>query len=318
MGPRDNVAGIRERPALTREDLFFCLQLPSLFLCSWLLPQRWWAPVCYLLERVKAGVGVFSPRSVAAAARKALPELSCSGARTFAIRHAARRSQHHLEILRTYRPGGWRLPVYLQGEDRLRRALANDKGAVLWVAHFSSNSLAVKIALHSAGFRVWHVSRPEHGFSKSRFGIRWLNPIRIRAEERYLAGRIEIDRKYPGKAMLTARRKLASGHIVSITAGAWEGRSLAPARIFGGVLELAVGAPRLSILAGAPLLPVFAVHDDAGPGVRVQIGQALYAPAGTVGEAIVTALTQAFANETMPYIRDHPDQWRDWKNLRFG
>ena len=37
MGPRDNVAGIRERPALMREDLFFCLQLPWLFLCSWLL-----------------------------------------------------------------------------------------------------------------------------------------------------------------------------------------------------------------------------------------------------------------------------------------
>lgn len=108
MGLRRDVADFREQPTLTREDLFFCLQLPLLFLCSWLLPQRWWPPVCYGLERAKAAIGVFSPRSVAAAARKALPELTCRGAKTFAIRHAARRSQHHLEILRTYRPGDCR------------------------------------------------------------------------------------------------------------------------------------------------------------------------------------------------------------------
>jgi lauroyl/myristoyl acyltransferase len=206
----------------------------------------------------------------------------------------------------------------LQGEERLRRALAEGKGAVLWIAHFSSSALAVKMALDGAGFRAWHVSRPEHGFSKSRFGIRWLNPIRVRSEERHLAGRIEIDRKHPGRAMLAARRVLASGDIVSITAGAWEGRSLAPAQMFGGVLELVVGAPRLSLLTGAALLPVVAIHESAGLGVRVVIGRPLSAPAGTVGEAAVVALTQTFVNETVPYIRDHPDQWRDWKNLRFG
>ena len=154
-----------------------------------------------------------------------------------------------------WRPGGWRLPIRLEGEERFRRALAGGKGAILWVAHFSSNALATKMALDRAGFRVWHISRPEHGFSKSRFGIRWLNPIRIRAERRHLAGRLEFDRAHPAKAMVAARRALRSGEIVSITAGAWEGRSLASAKLFGGSPRLAVGAPRLSLLTGAPAPP---------------------------------------------------------------
>src|SRR3954447_21903708 len=156
-----------------------------------------------------------------------------AAAKTFALRHAARRTEHHLEILRTYRPGGWQPVLRLEGEDRLHRALTGGKGAVLWVAHFSSNALATKMALGGSGFRVWHISRPEHGFSKSRFGIRWLNPIRVRAERRHLAGRIAFDRAHPIKAMVAARRALQSGDVVSIPAGAWEGRRLAPARLFG-------------------------------------------------------------------------------------
>jgi lauroyl/myristoyl acyltransferase len=305
-----------ERPFLTREDVFFCVQLPLLVVFSWLLPQRSWPSLCYGLERAKAAIGVFSPRSATVAVTRALPQLSREDAKTFGIRHAARRSQHHLEILRTYRPGGWQVPLRLEGEERLRRALTGGKGAVLWVAHFSSNGLATKIALDRAGFRVWHISRPEHGFSKSRFGIRWLNPIRVGAERSHLAGRIEFDRDHPAKAMVAARRVLRSGEIVSITAGAWEGRSIATARLFSGTLELAVGAPRLSLLVGAPLLPVITLHQRDG--IRVLIGEPLAAPVDSDSDARLLALTQAFVDETIPYICAHADQWRDWKNLRFA
>ena len=318
MGLSRRVAESGERPSLTRDDLFFCLQLPVLFVLSWFCPQRSWPLLCSQLERAKAAIGVFSPDSVMSAAAKLPAGLFGTDARMFALRHAARRSQHHLEILRSWRPGGWRLPIRLEGEERLRRALAGGRGAVLWVAHFSSNALATKMALDRAGFRVWHISRPEHGFSKSRFGIRWLNPIRIRAERRHLAGRIEFDRAHPAKAMVAARRVLQSGEIVSITAGAWEGRSLASASLFGGTLELAVGAPRLSLLTGAPLLPVITVHQAGGLGIRVQIGEPLTALTALAGEAPLLALTQAFVDETIPHISEHPDQWRDWKNLRFA
>src|SRR5258708_1212711 len=83
------------------------------------------------------------------------------------------------------------------------------RGAVLWVAHFSFNSLAAKKALHQAGFAVAHLSRPEHGFSTSRFGIAALNPIRVRTDRRFLADPIIADRPQPAKPMRRAHRRLA-------------------------------------------------------------------------------------------------------------
>lgn len=306
------------RPVFTREDALFLLQLPLLCFAAWFLPMRSWPQVARGLERAKIAIGVFSTDAVVGAAMKAMPGLTTEGARRLAVHQAARRTQHHLEILRAYRPGGWRPPIVMTDRQHLDGALAAGRGAVLWVAHFSSSALAGKMALSAAGFRVWHVSRPEHGFSKSRFGIRWLNPIRIHAERRYLAGRIEIDRDRPGKAMLAARRALAEGGIVSITAGAWEGGRLASVLLFGGAIELAVGAPRLALLTGSALLPVFVLHDKAGRCLSVRIGRELMALPGAAGETALLQLTQAFVDATAPFIRECPDQWRDWKNLRFS
>lgn len=304
---------VTERPYLAREDVSFCLELPVLFAVSWLLPEKWWPAVCYRLERIKAALGTFSLEPVVATLAKVLPALAADGgARTLALRNAARRSEHHLQILKTYRPGGWRPDIRLEGEENLRRALESGKGAVLWIAHFSFNALAAKKALHAAGYKVWHLSRPEHGFSKSSFGVRFLNPIRVGAEMRSLAGRIVIDRSKPAKAILAARRVLRDNNVVSVTAGAWEGGRVAAGRLLGATIELAIGAPGLSRLTGAPLLPVFSVYDGSLKAIRVVIGE----PLTVSGDQRVDSIVQAYLDETVPYVRTYPDQWRGWKSLR--
>ena len=179
-----------------------------------------------------------------------------------AFRVAATRTEHHVQIVREF-AFGWDAPLFLHGSENLQTALQGGRGAILWIAHFSFNALATKKALHSAGFVAYHLSRPEHGFSKSRFGIRFLNPIRVRAERRYLRDRIIIERTMPGRSLLHARKHLAANEIISITAGAWEGAQTATVSIVGCQLELSVGAPGLAHLTGAPLLPVY-----TAPGIQ--------------------------------------------------
>jgi lauroyl/myristoyl acyltransferase len=300
------------RPFANAADLRFILELPWLWFVSWLIAERRWRAICRRMEALKAYLGLFDPAPAAAAMARAVDS---ADPLALALESAAGRSECHLQILRSLRPGGWRPAIRLSGEEHLAAAAVGGRGCLLWVAHFCFNSLAVKIALARAGYRLWHVSRPEHGFSKSRLGIAVFNRLRIAAEAPHLAGRIVIDRSNPAGAMLAARRVLEGGGIVSITAGAWEGIRLGLSHFLGGRLPLAPGAPGLAILTGAPLLPVFAWR-GGGAVLNVEIDAPLVPPA--VPRAAATRyLAQAFADRTAAHVLRVPAEWRDWKNLRF-
>jgi lauroyl/myristoyl acyltransferase len=236
-------------------------------------------------------------------------------ARAFALDSAAGRSEHHVQILRELSPRGWTPRLALEGPAHVDDALAAGRGAVLWVAHFCFNALATKKALAGAGHRAWHVSRPEHGFSKSRAGIATVNRLRVRAELRHLAGRILIHRAKPMAATLAAQRVLRGNGIVSITAGAWEGQRVAIVPLLGGTLELAVGAPGLARLAGARLLPVFTVRERDGA-LRVVVEPSMTVAHDGDADKALDVAAHAFAKRLDDYVRRYPAQWRDWKSLR--
>jgi lauroyl/myristoyl acyltransferase len=308
---------VTARDLFTKEDAYFSLELPALFAISWLMPERSWRSACYRLEQVKSGLGFFSPQKVADTASRVLSGAQLGGdPTTFALRHAASRSEHHLQILQAHRPGGWKSRLQLEGEKNLQNARDAGRGAVLWIAHFSFNALAAKKAISDAGYKVWHLSRPEHGFSKSRFGIRFFNPIRVNAELKFLGGRIIIDRADPRKAKNEAEKVLSENEFISITAGAWEGRRVAQARLLGGTLELATGAPDFAQRSGAALLPVFTVRDNATGIIRVVVDPPITAPTGMEKVEQYAAMTQEFADRLEPYVLAHPEQWRDWKSLK--
>jgi hypothetical protein len=310
---------VSSRALVTKEDVFFCLELPLLLTLSWFIPARVWKNACYRLEKIKAGLKLFSAEPVQRISSVTLTSSQLGGdARSFSLRNAAGRSEHHLQILRSHHPLGWNPTLTLEGSEYLNDALATGNGAVLWVAHFCFNALAAKKALSDAGFGVWHLSRPEHGFSKSRFGIRVLNPIRVRAELRHLAGRIIIDRSDPGKAKCEAERLLRDNEIVSITAGAWEGRRVATTKLLGGTIELATGAPALAERCNSALLPVFTVRDCDIGSIRVIIDRPIPIPSQQDTAARLALMTQEFGNRLEPHLLAHPDQWRDWKNLQIA
>ena len=210
--------------------------------------------------------------------------------------------------------------LHLEGAAHLDSALAAGRGAVLWVANFCFNALATKKSLHDAGYRLWHLSRPEHGFSKSTAGIALYNGIRTGAERQQLEGRIVFERDRPGAAAVTAMRVLAQNGILSITAGDWEGQRIAGIDVCGGKLHLAVGAPRFARLAGAALLPVFTVRGADRQTISVVIEPALAVPAdGNTDDALQARGASALAdcsNAMSGAIRPNGATGTDWNCQR--
>jgi lauroyl/myristoyl acyltransferase len=310
-GTRTRRMAIGDRPLFTRDDASFLLEFPVLFATVSLVPETKWHRVAFRLEQLKSALARFSPDRI----QRGLKLIRGGASRDDALRVAATRSEHHMQIVRDYF-WGWRAPLAVEGADRLRDALDKGKGAVLWVAHFSFNALAAKKALHEAGFQVSHLSRPEHGFSKSEFGVRFLNPLRVRTELKYLRDRIIIDRARPAAAVNRGQKRLKENGIISVTAGAWEGARVAAVEVQGCLLDLSTGAPGLALLTGATLLPVFTVREADSTRIRVVIDKPIDTGRGADKDEKLFNAAQEFADRTKAYVAQYPFQWRDWEKVR--
>jgi hypothetical protein len=292
-------------------DAWLLIEIPVLMIVATVLPEGWWLRACRTIEATKAWLGLTSP----AKTLRGLNAMQLVAATPEnALRVAAVRTEHHVQIFRDFL-WGWRAPIDVEGTGHLERSIATGHGAILWVAHFSFNSLAVKKGIRAAGIGVSHLSRPEHGFSKSRFGIAVFNPIRVRTETRYLDERVVIDAATPVAAINRARQLLRDNRVISITAGAWEGAVLASVRLGRCTQEFATGAPRLSLLSGAPVHPVFCARDEASGRIKVRIGEALEFARDERREAL-SSCAQAYADKLLPMIERYPIQWRDWDKVQ--
>jgi lauroyl/myristoyl acyltransferase len=202
-----------------------------------------------------------------------------------------------------------------EGGEHLDAALAHGRGAVLWIADLVFANDIPKIALARRGIRASHLSRPEHGFSATRFGLRWLNPLRQDFELRYLRERIVYDRNDPNAAGETMRARLAENGVVSILACAQEGRAFIEADFLGARLRMAGGAPRLAYESGSALLPVFTMPAWQSHGFCVTVGPPLALDGANRKEAAAAA-TADFLERLEPLVCARPHLWRGWPSLR--
>lgn len=322
---RANPAG--DRALVEPGDIRLTALLPLLAGLAWFAPQKHWPWLCRnLIGPVSAkGSSQSIPRGVAAWGQG--ERLAVSPARINAELNA-NRLETYLQYLRDYRPGGWNIHYSIEGRAGLDAGIGSGRGVILWIAHNVFNGIALKKGLAGAGYAVSHLSRPEHGFSSSRYGIAALNPIRSHIETRYLKQRIIIRREAEHLALLSARKLLRAGEIVSITAGAWEGTRIARAPLGKGFLPLAVGAPALAHMTGACLLPVFIARDGnvAGTNGGEEKGDRRDHYTITLGERIdcsgpdrdgaICSATADYVRQLEPRIAANPGQWRGWKYLQ--
>jgi len=302
-------------PAWQFSDLNAIASMLLLLPPAWLLPERLWAPLCRARIGLSALTGASAIKRTAKTVRKALGETD--SARSQAIVRGLKAAVHEMRMqdLRGWRPGGWQPPITLEGEEHLKAALARGRGAILWLAPFVFNSGPPKIVLHRKGYRNSHLSSPKHGISETQFGVRYLNRVRCIPEDRCLVDRIVFDSAVPTTAMRRMVRALKAGEVVSIVASSTEGYEMIKGPIFGGRLPVAVGAPRLAGLTGAPLLPAFAVR-DAEIGWRLIIEPPIAIAADKSSDERCIAAVAEFLDRSAPWVRHFPEQWRAWSKWR--
>ena len=298
--------------AFTGTDLGVLIGAPFFTLPAWFLPEGAWPSLARLLSPMAIGDLTQDPAASAALIRKTLgARLAEMPAETILRDMGAEGIITFFQVLKCCRPDGWEPAVRITGFEHVHAALGAGCGAVLWVTHAFHGHLGSKVGFKKAGLDVVHLSTPAHGFSASRFGVRYLNRIQTRIEDRYIAERVLLPLVGQNAALTTLTKRLKANKVVSITGQRGTGRTV-DARFLDGTLTLAPGAPALAQITGAKLLPVFAFRaEDGAIEVTVEPEIALEG----ARETAIAGAVQSFADRSAPYALRRPGQWLSWVQL---
>jgi lauroyl/myristoyl acyltransferase len=301
-----------KRPLVSSDDLHFLSLSPFLLLSAIFVSEQSWPKAAIKIQKL---ADLLRPQpsmerldDVATMMRADVASLS-----HWIINSRIGRTEHLIHCFRSLFWSSWAPRVEIEGEKQIDAALEGGKGVVLWVAHFCFSSLFTKVALARAGYCVSHISRPEHGVSKSWLGVTVLNRVRSAAEDQFLDKRIVHNRSNASVTKLRALQALQGNGIVSVTVGAWEGRRVAIGPLLGGEYKVALGAPGLAYTSGAPLLPVFTVRAPDGT-YRTVIGSPLGESARDTLEGFLLKASEELFEQHGPMVLANPDQWRGWKD----
>lgn len=305
------------RPLMSLDDVAKLIALPWVFAVAWLISPRYWGGIAALQVAVRNRLGLPKLRHLTAQIELSRPRaFGVPAANAIACELETERFVHYLEVARMYRPDGWRPRVELVGLAHLVKALNKGNGAILFVGHFVHNGLAPKLGPYSANYPVAHLSRPEHGYSKTKFGIHFLNPIRRRVEDRFLSRRVVIRNKSGVAATRALYALLNKNNVVSITVGAWEGSQIVELPIIDRKYPIATGAFGLAWATGAKLLPLFCARNAVTGTTTVIIEPALDVKTGADKTTAILAAALEYGERLKPHLLSFPGQWRGWIYLR--
>ncbi len=311
------MAGQRSEPVelVGVTDVATAFGLPLLAAVSWLVPARLW-------PRFGRWFSPFYQRLVSSESLSAsvtrlerfVAGTSVDGALDTILRDVAAEDIVSLfQLLRDYRPGGWKPEIDLSGREHVEAALEQGRGAILWVAHFVYANLVAKMALHRAGYAVSYLSHPSHGFSATRFGMRYLNRVQTVIENRYLGERVLMSLGSPAGAVQILEERLAANVVISVSVrGKAQGAASAP--FLKGEIGLAPGTPALAHRSGAALLPVFPLRNASG-GFTVFVEPPLAVDRSLGRREASAATLSQYAGLLERYVLKYPGQWLGWFHI---
>ena len=286
-------------------DLF---TLGKLFCCALaaMTPERYWPAVSTGLARSHLKLRGSKRARIARACEQYLhidpDELELA---VIAAEYA-----ENIEAIRESYPGGWHRAGRIEGADEIEFSLHRGRGVVLWVSAFAHSDVVTKKTLARAGYALTHLSAVGHPYSPTWFGAKVLNPVRVRAENRYLAKRIIVVYGHAHPALDLLRQALRNNGIVTVTAiGA--GRAACTAPLLGGTMRLATGAPRLALETGAALLPVFTLPNDNN-GYSVHCGTDLLTRVDRSDEDAIQKVTLLYVELLQSFVLAQPRTWQGW------
>ena len=296
-------------PLFAAVDIVQVVRLLVVGLFAWLTPSRLWPAVATSLAGINRRLRPDEVARMTEHIAVGLGEQAPKPASEIAMEGLTAAYEERLQLLRDHRPDRWRPETRIENAERIDAALSQGKGVILWVASFVFSSHITKMSLKRAGYDVTHLSRPTHGFSKSRFGIRFINPIQTRIEERYVAERIVITESEPIGALRVLLGRLRANGIVSITLSN-EAARLLPIPFLDGMAHIPTGPAEFARMTGATILPVCTLRDDRWC-YSTHIGAPIAAP-GLRGADHDEAIARAYACWLEPIVRDNPAHWKSW------
>jgi KDO2-lipid IV(A) lauroyltransferase len=191
--------------------------------------------------------------------------------------------------------------AYLEGEEHLRRALAQGRGVVLIHAHFGPSQLPL-IYLGYKGYRLAQMGLREPG-ETSAIGEA-TQRLRLRLEQL-----MPVTHFYASDFLRPAVRWLKEGRILMTAGdGTGGGRRIGkfrPVRLLGHLLEMPLGPYRLAAMRQSPILTVIALRQRCG-WYRIVIRPF---PAD---QRSLEGMQRQFADWLGPYLAQTPGQWHFW------
>ena len=241
-----------------------------------------------------------------------VPDLAAAGTnlRRLEQQFMTRSYEELAQPLLERRGKGWHPTIDLEGRKYIDRALADGHGAVLWLIPSFEGEIILRKALHGAEIPLADLRVPDHPYSGTRFGHRFLNPIRVEVEDRYMVERVMLHEFTDTKALQALQTQLKQNRVVYLL-GSGNSEKPADLEILGGTLSLALGAPALATLSKAPLLPASVIPTSCG-GYKVRIGKPMTVEGQRPGRASWLALAEAFAKELKDHVLARPDRWQGW------
>ena len=301
---------------IAARDLITLARLSVLALIAWAVPEQSWGPVTRKIKSLGFRRRAFHKRAKRERVEKIRRVMGDTKRLTAAteVQYQLDFSDYQasMQVLRDYRPGGWQPILRLRGTEHIEAALDKGRGVILWVSEFASSSLVTKMALHQAGFHVCYLSRPSHGFGggDTWFGMRFLNPIWTRIEDKYQKERVVIGPRGTLGAMKKLRERLHDNGIVSITVGVKARRTL-ELRFFRGYLRLPTGPSNLALTTKASLLPVFTIRRSYRE-FDVTICPPLDMGVKAKRHESIASAAQQYTTILESYVREYPGLWLGW------
>ncbi len=190
--------------------------------------------------------------------------------------------------------------VAVEGEEHLRAALAEGRGALLLSGHFYGFERVVAPALAQRGYRM---NRTGFGWRGDDIAERWGKGSYARWKHIHYGD----DRRQRLQALANIERALGRNEVVHVSVrGFSQGEPEFEIPFFYGKFFLDGALIEVLEYLEAPVLPCFAVADERG---RFVIR--LYPPLAPRKAQIMSGFGRLYAN----YLRDHPEFAQIWKNV---
>ncbi len=195
------------------------------------------------------------------------------------------------------------------------KAIENGNGCILWVCPCLYGNLVEKKGLYQAGFAIHHLGSYAHGPSRSRFGIRFLNPIWTAIENRYLAERITIPSNQNFAYLRRIEKRLRQNCLISISCEPNFEQKRFNTSILNGNIQLATGAPSFALSTNATLLPMFTIRDKNGC-FQIIVEAPFNLPNVNNRHEALKILIRKYSKLLESYILKYPDITYLWRSIK--